>query len=129
MNRNQQAFLTNRSNVNCATTVVSLVMQPQTRLSRIATVVKKGHIAKICHTKSVNRAECDETGLSPNTHTEEFIFRVSNRSSDPYQVTIMINGKSIIMEIDMGAAISIMSSRSYKCLFPRTSLQKLTVKL
>ena len=71
---------------------------------------KKGHIAKVCHTKGVNLAECVETDPSSSAHTEDVVFRVGNRSSDPYQVIIKINGKPIIMEIDTGAAVSIMSS-------------------
>ena len=42
---------------------------------------------------------------------------------------IQVNGKPVIMEIDTGAAVSIMSSQSYKSLFPKTTLQKPTVKL
>ena len=90
---------------------------------------KKGHIAKVCHTKGVNLTECVETDLLPGAHTDDVIFRVGNPSSQPYQVVIKVNDKPVIMEIDTGAAVSIMSSRSLKCLFPRATLQKPTVKL
>ena len=89
----------------------------------------KGHIAKVCHSKKVNLADCVETEQSLSAHTDNFIFRVENRSSEPYQVTIQINGKPVIMEIDTGAAVSIISSQSCKSLFPKTTLQKPTVKL
>ena len=42
---------------------------------------------------------------------------------------IKINGKHVIMEIDMGAAVFIMCSKSYNSLFPKTALQKSTMKL
>ena len=72
------------------------------------------------YTKGVNLAECVETDPSSSTHTEDVVFRVGNRSSDPYQVMIKINGKPVIMKIDTGAAVSLMSSQSYNPLFPKT---------
>ena len=97
--------------------------------SNCHTCGRKDHIAKVCHSKKVNLADRVETEQSPSAHTDDFIFRVENRSSESYQVAIQINGKPVIMEIDTEAAVSIMSSQSYKSLFPKTTLQKPTIKL
>ena len=90
---------------------------------------KKGHIAKVCHTKGVHLTQCIETDLPPSAHTEDVVFRLGNRASQPYQVVINVNDKPVIMEIDTGAAVSIMSSRSLKSLFPTATLQEAAVRL
>ena len=85
---------------------------------------KKGHIAKVCHTKRTNRTQW----VGTDVNNDDVIFRVGNRSQ-PYQVEMQLNGKRVIMEIDTGAAVSIMSSKSLRSLFPRATLQKTTVRL
>ena len=40
-----------------------------------------------------------------------------------------LDGKGVIMEVDTGAAVSVMSSKSLKSIFPRATLQKTTVRL
>ena len=59
---------------------------------------KKGHIAKV-----ISRTQWVETEES-----NDVIFRVGNRSQ-PYQVMMQLYGKRVIMEVDTGAAVSIMS--------------------
>ena len=84
---------------------------------------KKGHIAKVCRTKRTGHTQWVETDES-----NDVIFRVGNRSQ-PYQVMMQLDGKGVIMEVDTGAAVSVMSSKSLKSLFPRATLQKTTVRL
>ena len=67
--------------------------------------------------------------MPPSAHTEDVVFRVGNRASQPYQVVINVNDKLVIMEIDMGAAVSIMSSRSLKSLFLTATSQEGAVRL
>ena len=84
---------------------------------------KKGHIAKVCRTKKTSRTQWVET-----EENNDVIFRVGNRSQ-PYQVMMQLDGKRVIMEVNTGAAVSVMSSKSLNSLFPRAILQKTTVRL
>ena len=73
----------------------------------------------------VNLADCVGTEQSPSAHTDNFIFRVENRSLEPYQVAIKINGKQVIMEIDTGAALSIiLDSHTSLCFYRNPQITK-----
>ena len=85
---------------------------------------KKGHITKVCHTKRTNHTQW----VGTDVNNDDVIFRVGNRLQ-PYQVEMQLNSKRVIMEIDTGATVSIMSSKSLRSLFPRVTLQKTTVRL
>ena len=90
---------------------------------------KIGHIVKVCRIKGVNLTECIKMDLPPSAHIDDVIFRVDNRASQPYQVVLKVNNQPVVMEIDTGAAVTVMSSKSFKSLFPRTTLQETTVRL
>lgn len=77
-----------------------------------------------------------------NTHTSDggdeeveqeelSLFTVCPESSapKPLVVDIQINGKTVPMEIDTGAAVTIMSQATWQTLFPDLSLQKSSVVL
>ena len=57
------------------------------------------------------------------------IYRVSKPSSNPITVELEINHKKLLMEIDTGAAVSVMSRDKYNKLFSDTSLNPSTVRL
>ena len=95
---------------------------------------KKGHIAKVCHsarnsahqgtakwveTQAPTQVDNDETAL---------ICQVGSQTSLPYDV-VTFNGKPVAMEIDTGAAVSIMSNKTKKALFPLAVLNKPTLNL
>ena len=44
-------------------------------------------------------------------------------------VTLELNNKSVDMEVDTGAAVSLMSEATQKKLFPQAKLQKTTLRL
>lgn len=44
---------------------------------------------------------------------EEVIYRVGAKPSQPYQVVIEINGAAVKMEVDTGAAVTIMSQKTF----------------
>ena len=94
---------------------------------------KKGHIAEKCRNKSMSgdlsesrkefksnsktqsRAhfmEEDETSESDNEIYS--VFQLGNKSNDAYKVQINMNGHEIVMEIDTGASVSILSEDTYK---------------
>ena len=52
-----------------------------------------------------------------------------NSGSKPIELNVDVLGKSISMELDTGAAVSLISEETYKKSFPDVSLQELTVKL
>ena len=96
---------------------------------------KKGHIAKVCRsarnsaqqgsakwvdTQAPKQEDNDETAL---------ICQVSSQTSPPYEVVVNLNGKPVTMEIDTGAAVSIMSNKTKKALFPSEVLDKPTLNL
>ena len=52
-----------------------------------------------------------------------------NSGSKPIELNVDVLGKSISMELDTGAAVSLISEETYKKSFPDVSLQESTVKL
>ena len=52
-----------------------------------------------------------------------------NSGSKPIDLNVDVLGKSISMELDTGAAVSLISEETYKKSFPDVSLQESTVKL
>ena len=90
---------------------------------------RQGHLAKVSRAKGINLTECIETDLPPSAHMDNVIFRVGNRVSQPYQVVLKVNNQPVIMEVDTGAAVTIMSSKSFNSLFPRATLQETTLRL
>ena len=48
--------------------------------------------------------------------------------SQPYQVVLKVN-QAVVMEIDAGAAVTVMSSKSFNSLFPKAILQETTMRL
>ena len=115
---------------------------------------KKGHIAAACRTHPLPNgrpagkqqkttdgsqrrrnpqrtrwvaAEDHESGASD---TEELqLFAIGERSSRPLQADVLIEGKALRMEIDTGAAVSIISDKQMKTLLPDAILQKSRVEL
>ena len=48
---------------------------------------------------------------------------------EPYTVTLEVNGKPLVMEIDTGASYSVISGALHKQLWPQKRLMPTTVKL
>ena len=106
---------------------------------------KKGHIASACrsrkagqksigrkpngrsHRRILQNTKWITTGgsskESAESDSEEFqVFTIAKKSSHPIQVTLLINGKQLNMEVDTGAAVSIISERTTKAMFPDAHL-------
>ena len=85
---------------------------------------KRGHIAKgsakWVETQAPKQEDNDETAL---------ICQVGSQTSPPYEVVVNLNRKPVTMEIDTGAAVSIMSNKTKKGLFPLEVLDKPTLNL
>ena len=104
----------------------------------------KSHLVKVCCSGRSSRTEpnkskaptgrrtCWVTMLKSEQETEPFpgdsILTVQGQSK-PIIVTLELKGKSVDMEVDTGAAISLMSEAAQKKLFPQAKLQKTTLRL
>ena len=103
---------------------------------------KKGHIAKVCCSNKQHRPSADVRKLqkrtgntnwvedeSENSDSDLPVLKVSGKSTHPIKVKLEIQGKPVDMEVDMGAAVSIISEETYKKLFPNLNLQKVPIGL
>ena len=100
---------------------------------------KVGHIAPVCRskqpgkhprgsakkTKWVSSTEADQTSDSP----EESLFVIHNKSSPPYKAELQVNGKSLSMEVDTGAAVSLAPESAIASLLSSTTLQPTSIIL
>ena len=96
---------------------------------------KVGHLEKKCRQEKKGTAAgsssktapvrkvcaCDAAGDSRMEKPEEFLsmdllnlFKLQKRNSDPIMVDVQLNGRSVRMEVDTGAAVSVMSLPCYE---------------
>ena len=57
---------------------------------------------------------------------EQFVHQIGSTATPPYQVELAVNKKPVVMEVDTGAAVSLISYKTYQVLLP---LEKCTIKL
>ena len=69
-----------------------------------------------------NSSESDDLRVTP-------IFVLGARTSKPIEVEMLLNDKPVRMELDTGAAVTIMSKRQQQALFPGASLHSSNVRL
>ena len=98
---------------------------------------KKGHLAKVCRSGSArpevpkNRKQQQQTNtkkdprttrthhLDAGTDEDEYnLFTVTSSTNQPLTVPLTLNGANLIMEIDTGAARSIISDQTFTQLWP-----------
>ena len=53
-----------------------------------------------------------------------FVCSASKGSSRPIQVSLSINGKPLVMQLDTGAAVSVMAESTFQKLLPETQLKQ-----
>ena len=109
---------------------------------------KKGHLAKICRaprqTRDTRRtkkksqvhrgAHWVDTGQSErdsDTDSELPLFKIkdSSKAVHPITVDMEISGKALNMEVDTGAAVSIISKATYQKLFSQVPLKSASIRL
>ena len=85
---------------------------------------KKGHISKACKspvqqksdttssTKPRKKTQWLQTDDTSDSETELPVLRINSKSSHPIRVEVKINGKLLQMEVDTGAAVSIISEQT-----------------
>ena len=102
---------------------------------------KSGHVASVCRSKK-KRTEGHTSKRSPPGRTqwvdteitepqasieepaEELIWRLGAKTSHPYQAILEVNEQFLTMEIDTGAAVSLIFQTTQEELFPSTCLDK-----
>ena len=100
---------------------------------------KMGHIAPVCQSKPLKpKEEHVEHHSTKKTHylqgneqasdyaassdtVSSYCTRCS-RSSDPITVSMLLNGKELAMEVDTGAALSLISESTRQSMFPEEPL-------
>ena len=105
---------------------------------------KKGHLAKVCRS---SKPRSQQHGASRHYHvTEEVsqgemlneneetpselpLFRLDHTVVKPITVTVQINGIAISMEVDTGAAMSVMTVSQQKEVFPDAELSPSSIVL
>ena len=100
---------------------------------------EKGHIAPACRAKKSSgrksgprkdpKAQYVATAPEDSTTDDFQLHTVSAKPSRPMIVDLLVNGKQFAMEVDTGAAVSIISEATYKSLFTDSKLQKCDVVL
>ena len=93
---------------------------------------KRGHISRVCKVPraagGADRRQEQEAGPD----MDDLILRVNivgNSVVKPYMAILEVNGQRLKMEIDTGAAVTLISQATQKALFPQAELQKSTVTL
>ena len=110
---------------------------------------KKGHIATACKSasqgnvpkvqrrgardrrtpKKTNRIQKQATDTEGSSSEEYQLHHVGVRSCDPVEVQVTVNGKQLTMEVDTGAALSIISESTRKAVFPDEKLRPSNIVL
>ena len=107
---------------------------------------KKGHIAPACRGRQSKngqkptqktfrgkRQPSQQTSYvaadDGKSETELPLFMVGNSASNPLYANVLVNGKDLVMEVDTGAAGSIISEMLFKQLFPKVKLDKSSIQL
>ncbi len=81
---------------------------------------------------SLHNATPDSVSSSPDEATvppEYTLNSIPDHKSQPIEVTVFVNGTDLQMEVDTGAALSLISESTWSAKFPTCSLQPTDVKL
>ena len=99
---------------------------------------KRGHLARVCHSAKSQSGSRKTSGaevarshqLTIEADDEELPLLVLGTGSiTPIQVDVSLNGVPVTLEVDTGAAVSVMSHRQQEELFPGAELQPSRISL
>ena len=103
---------------------------------------KRGHIVRVCPAKKVASKRAHPRKLAPTrwissdtaeesaSSTEDLqVFNIGRRSAAPITVTVSVDDQQLLMEVDTGAAVSIIAEKTLKSLLPRATLKPTDVSL
>jgi len=78
----------------------------------------------------VQEAAKSTTSDNEGSSGEEYrLYQMTNRASEPFNVPVLVNGKKLTMELDTGAAVSIISDQTRRSLFPDLQLRNSSLVL
>ena len=103
---------------------------------------KKGHIARVCRSKkqgssgkgrrpTQKKTECTNWvgNESEDSDSDLPVHKITAVSTHPITVELEIQGKPVVMEVDTGAAVSVISEITYKELFLNLTLKEVPMGL
>ena len=107
---------------------------------------KKGHLARVCRSstahkppitsqssKGNNPQKKDTNWVSTTDDYEHFpdstILTVGTKQNKPITVQLELNGQQVLMQVDTGAAVTLMAVTTQQELFPDAHLEQSSVKL
>lgn len=101
---------------------------------------KVGHLQRVCKgerkPRSQKKKQAQESqvrtvqeGIEDSTEHPPVLNQVSVSSAKPITVEVKLEGHPLLMEVDTGAAVSLVSEKTYRSLFIDTPLQESTASL
>ena len=102
---------------------------------------KTGHLKKVCHSRQKGKGPKNKPPQRPVCRLEEeeeesedepvTLHQIGSKGSSlpPLQAQVQLDDCQISMEIDTGAAVSLMSEKSFRHLWPRRSLTTTEVRV
>ena len=92
---------------------------------------KKGHLARVCRSSKPTTAlrQSRQQYVAEEESPEIPLFRLEHPKVEPITVKVLINGVSVPMKVDTGAAVSVMTAAQQKKLFPSAQLSPSSVIL
>ena len=71
---------------------------------------------KTHHLQGNEQSSDDDASIN----SEFLLYKMGSRSSDPITVSMLLNGKELAMEVDAGAALSVISESTQQSVFPKS---------
>ena len=90
---------------------------------------KVGHIKKACKQGGATRNVQFVDQTEPPTKNEYPLFTLTVSQSTPIAVSVEINSKSVNMELDTGAAVSLISEETYGQHWPQLQIEESNIQL
>ena len=110
-------------------------MQQETAVSERASVISARRLDTLQRC-AAPRSQRTAKWLDEESYSEDQvkvdeapIFKVGEKSHPPFIVELVVNDKPLILEVDPGAAVTIISQEMYKKMFPRLPLLPSSVLL
>ncbi len=104
---------------------------------------KKGHIKVACRSKkqpirgkrqfhrrkgATKWVDTNDSGEEPE-ETDVEVYSIGNRSNHPILVEVQVDGRELTMEVDTGAAVSVISEQGLRKILPDAEIKATNVKL
>ena len=101
---------------------------------------KQGHIRRMCRQPKKtptqkgrktpgHQIKTVQEGIVDSVEHSHVLHAVRSESSQPLEVDLTIEGKPLRMEVDTGAAVSLVSEKTYKSILPESTLQNSRAQL